>query len=232
MASSTARTGLHPKTPYTCHNPVSGCPGPLLSSPAPLHPPCWPPGPAPAAAAAKASILLCLSAPPSLSYVSFSFKGRAVEPSQPLKPSRPGRGPSPSWAGGRPIPAGPSVLAGTNWGRRGWAVRLSVPNTGPGQACPMMPSLSEWAGCGLDWADASGPGRVQPGDIWGRDPAAASLWCQHNCQTQCAGQAAATHRHAHARAHPRSRQAQARPGRVAGPARLPGSGEPPGEANS
>lgn len=216
-----ARTGHH-EDPYTCHNPVGGCPGPLLSSPRP-HPPCWPPGPAAAegqhpAACQRPSIPVVVS----LASRKESLCHRSHAPPQP------GRAPSPSWARGHPFPAGPSVLAGTSWGRGSWAMRaLSAKHRAGGRVCPMMPQLS-------GWAEASDPGRgAARGDIWGRDPTAASLWCQRNCQTQRVGQVA-THTATHtpgARLH--SRQAQARPGRVAGPVLGSwGSGEPPGEVSS
>ena len=120
------------------------------------------------------------------------------------------------------------IIWGRSWGRGSWAMRaLSAKHRAGGRVCPMMPQLS-------GWAEASDPGRgAARGDIWGRDPTAASLWCQRNCQTQRVGQVA-THTATHtpgARLH--SRQAQARPGRVAGPVLGSwGSGEPPGEVSS
>ena len=101
----------------------------------------------------------------------FSFEERVIVPSQPC-PSPAGRAPSPSWARGHPFPAGPSVLAGTSWGRGSWAVRaLSAKHRAGGRACPVMSQLSGWAECGLGWAEASDPGRgAAHGDIGAGTP--------------------------------------------------------------
>ena len=215
LGQLTTKTPTHAHVPNPC-----GCPGPLLNSqhrpPAPL-PASWPSSrcgqrQGPAASRVPAPLRHCCSSlAPGKSH-------RAIHCSCPAPP--PGlEGPhSPSGAGGHMLTARPSVLAGTRWGMRGWAVRsFGARPSARGQG---VPRDSGQAGCGLDWAKASDPGRgAARGDIWGRNPTAVSLWCQHNCRPQRVGRSA-THtdtRSSHSR-EPRHGPQQAPPGRVAGPA--------------
>lgn len=116
----------------------------------------------------------------------------------------------------------------------GWAMGSFSAKHGAGRGS-RHPGLegAGWAGrCRGAWrlpaaAESRGHGRhVAHGDVWGRNPTASCLWCQHNCQThstRCCGEASCPRTPAHAwRARP------VLPGRGAGPPRCASGGPGPG----